>query len=93
MGIGGAPPADIDKSASDILDEVDTAFFIVGSARNGRFLIACDFAWVELEDTASLPDGGAASITTESFTGAAYVGYDLGVGSRAQVDAIVGVRG
>lgn len=92
VGVGNAPRAKIDKSVSDILDELEAAFFIVGSATQGRLRLAGDFSWVELEDAGTLPNGGAVSVTTESFTGNAIIGYQVDIEAPAHVEPVAGVR-
>ncbi len=49
----GLPPADVDDSFSDILDDLRFAGMVAGSARKGRFALAGDLQYVETEAESS----------------------------------------
>ena len=62
------PPADIDLSFSDILDDLRFAGMVAGTARKGRFGLAGDIQYVETRSDGNLqPFYGSTSVTSKSF--------------------------
>lgn len=55
VGIAPLPPADLDMSFSDIMDNFESGFAIFGTARKGPWLGAGDFSYVDTETTENLP--------------------------------------
>lgn len=51
--IPGLPPADVDASFSDILDNLSLAGMLVGNARKGKWGITADLQYVSLENSTS----------------------------------------
>jgi len=46
------PTVDVDKSFSDILQNLDGAVFLTGSARQGRFVLLADASWAQITERA-----------------------------------------
>ena len=62
------PPADVDLSFSDILDDLRFAGMVAGTARNGRFGLAADIQYVETRSDGDLrPFYGNTRVTSKSF--------------------------
>ena len=62
------PPADVDLSFSDILDDLRFAGMVAGAARKGRFGIAADIQYVETRSDGDLrPFFQKTSVTSKTF--------------------------
>ena len=62
------PPADINLSFSDILDDLRFAGMVAGTARKGRFGLAADIQYVETRSDGDLrPFYGSTRVTSKSF--------------------------
>ena len=62
------PPAEVDLSFSDILDDLRFAGMVAGSARKGRFGLAADIQYVETRSDGDLrPFYGSTRVTSKSF--------------------------
>lgn len=53
----GAPTLSIDKGFSDILDDLDGAFFLSGYARRDRLVFMGDFSWSSSSKSGRIPPG------------------------------------
>lgn len=88
----GAPLVHVDKSFSDVLDKLDAAVFVSGTARKGRWVLQGDFSHAASSDSARLPYGLTAQAklrqTSMTMTG----GYNWQIGQRSSVDLLGGLR-
>jgi hypothetical protein len=87
----GAPTLEIDRSFSELLEDIDGAVFVSAAAQRGRFIVLADFQRIvsSREGTVSgVPASGSLDQTT--FTLAA--GYKAFVGQRSSVDVFAGFR-
>lgn len=51
----GLPTVRVDKSFGELLEDLDGALFLTGSARHGRFVLLGDLSWAELSERARRP--------------------------------------
>lgn len=91
----GLPPADIDVDFyDDILDNINGAFMLVGEARKGRFGIAVDAAYTDIESDNATPGQlfTAVSSRTTSWIVTAAGTYRLFESNSAFLDGLIGAR-
>lgn len=88
----GAPTLSFDKSLSEVLDDLDGAFFATGLARRGDLVLFGDFTYSASSREGLVPPGAPASgeVTIRSLTLAAGRRFDVGGGTT--VDAMGGLR-
>ncbi|MEQ9813024.1 MAG: outer membrane beta-barrel protein [Azospirillaceae bacterium] len=88
----GAPAVDIDESFSEILENLDAAFFIAGFARYDRFVFQGDFSYAASSRDGVIPPGIPAEgeLTQTSLTFAA--GYRVAAEETATLDLLAGAR-
>ncbi len=53
----GAPTVEVDKSLSDVLDDLDGAFFLSGYARRDRFVLMGDLSIASVSEEGLVPPG------------------------------------
>lgn len=89
----GAPTLTFDKSLSEVLADLDTAFFATGLARRGDLVILGDLTYSASSRAGVLPGGvpAAGEVTITSLTFAAGKRFDAGAGGS--IDMLAGVRG
>lgn len=94
--LAGGPKLQGDMSFGDILDHVDAALFLSGSARYDRFVVLGDLTWVSLSDEGSIsgvlpvPVHVDGDLTQTSETIAA--GYSVISRPNVAVDIVGGAR-
>jgi len=81
-----------DESFTDVLEDLNSAFFLAGYARKGRLVVAGDFSFVDLSDEGVVPPNVKArgSLRQASLTFA--VGYQAVAKQRMILDVLVGFR-
>lgn len=89
----GAPTLSFDASLSEILEDLDAAFFATAFARRGNFVLFGDFTYTASSRDGEVPPGVPASgeVTLTSLTLAAGQRFDAGGGTS--VDVMGGFRG
>ena len=92
--ISGVPPAEVDASFSDIIENTDVALMLAAEARRDRWGLLLDLVYLDLSADADTPGplfGGAdlESKTLFATIGAAYRMVEHG---RLSADAIAGAR-
>jgi hypothetical protein len=96
-----APTIGIDKSFSDILDDLNFGGFVNVWARYDRFVFSADVMYVDTTDshTIGLPSGGPfpggairAEVDTTQFTSTLEAGYRLYASPQFTFDALAGAR-
>ena len=89
---GGAPTANVNKSFSDVLDNLDAAAFINGTARKGHYVLQGDFSYAATSDKAALPLGLSAQAkirqTSMTLTG----GRNWALSPESSLDLMAGLR-
>lgn len=88
----GAPTLSFDRSLSEVLDDLDGAFFATGLARRGDLVLFGDLTYAASSREGRLPPGVPASgkVAMRSLTLAAGQRFDAGGGTT--VDALGGLR-
>lgn len=90
----GLPPASIDLSFSDILENLDIAAFLVADAEYGDLFLTGEIAYASISSGASTP-GGAFSggeLTSKTLRGLAAVGYTVSRGEAHKLGVFGGLR-
>lgn len=88
----GAPTVEVDKSLSDVLDDLDGAFFLSGYARRDRFVLMGDLSIASASEEGMVPPGipARARIRQSSLTLlGGYRAVDL---SEMHMDVLAGAR-
>lgn len=90
--VPGAPTLSFDKSLSEVLEDLDGAFFATGLVRRGDVVLFGDFTYTSSSRAGVVPPGIPASgeLTIRSLTLAAGRRFDTGGGSH--VDVLGGLR-
>ena len=88
----GAPTLSFDKSLSEVLEDLDFAFFLSGLARRGDFVLLGDFTYTASSKSGLVPPGVPASgeVTTTALTLAA--GRRVVSSEDLSVDLLAGAR-
>ncbi|MDQ7260876.1 hypothetical protein NM680_03560 [Paracoccus sp. PS-1] len=88
----GAPTLSFDKSFSDVLEDLDGAFFLSGYARRDRLVILGDLSWSSSSREGLVPPGLPASgkLTQRSLT--LLAGYRALEAEGVAVDLLAGAR-
>lgn len=88
----GAPELSFDKSLSDVLEDLDSAFFMTALARRGNFVMFGDLTYSSSSREGEIPPGVPASgeVTLRSVTLAAGRRFEADFGT---VDLLGGLRG
>jgi hypothetical protein len=88
----GGPTLSFDKSLSEVLDDLDGAFFVTGLARRGDLVLLGDLTYSSSSRSGIVPPGVAASgkVTLKSVTLAAGKRFDAG--GNTTVDLLAGLR-
>lgn len=89
----GAPTLSFDKSLSEVLEDLDAAFFATGLARRGNLVLFGDLTYTSSSRGGLIPPGIPATgeVTLKSITLAAGRRFDAGGGTT--VDLLGGLRG
>ncbi|BCH23947.1 hypothetical protein [Mesorhizobium sp. L-8-3] len=91
----GAPTVSIDRSFSDILDDLDFGAMAIGEARYGRFSLIGDVMYTRISSGRGTPRGVAAhsaDISSETFTGLFGAGYSVVDRADMRLDIVGGIR-
>lgn len=88
----GAPTLSFEKSLSDVIEDLDGAFFMTGLARRGNLVLFGDLTYSASSRDGLVPPGAPASgeVKIRSLTLAAGQRFDLGGGTT--IDALGGLR-
>lgn len=87
-----APTAHVSQSFSDVLSNLDTAAFLSGTARQGRYVLQADTSYAAVSDAASLPMGLQARAKVKQSALTLSGGYNWVLSPQDSLDALVGVR-
>jgi hypothetical protein len=94
VGVRGLPPADVDISFFDILENLDGA--VMGSlyATNGEWMVLTDLIWAKISDEVDVgPFGGTVAFEQRQAIASAIVGYAIPLDVPGlQLSPTVGVR-
>lgn len=89
----GGPDLSFSRSLSEVLDDLDRAFFATGLARRGNLVLFGDLTYSAVSREGLVPPGvpAAGEVTIRSLTLAAGRRFQTGGGTT--VDALAGLRG
>lgn len=87
-----APRVHVDKSFSDVLDNLDAAFFLHATARKDRWLVHGDMTYASTSDRVSLPLGLSAGAQVKQTSLSLLGGATWWSTPQTTVDAMAGVR-
>lgn len=92
----GLPSANVDQSFKDILNDLNGAFFLSGSARLDRFVVLGDFNWSSLSKSgeATIPPVGSTRLKgrMKHMSGTLTAGYTAFRESNLSWDIVGGLR-
>lgn len=86
------PTGHVSRSFSDILSELDAAFFLTGTARKDRWVLHGDISHAATSDKSSLPFGLTAKASIKQTSGTLLGGYNWLQTSNTNVDVLAGMR-
>ncbi len=87
-----APTVHVDQSFSDVLDHLDAAVFVSGTARQGRWVLQGDFSHAASTGSARLPYGLGAQAKLRQSSLTMTGGYNWQIGQQSSVDLLGGLR-
>lgn len=90
--VSGGPTAHVDNSFSDILQNLDAALFLTGTARKGRLVVQGDFSYASTSDSAKLPFGLSAHAKVRQTSATLTGGYNWQLAPSTSVDLMAGMR-
>jgi hypothetical protein len=92
--IGGksASGSDVDVEIDDILDSLELAFMGLGELRKGKWSLATDLIYLNLEDGAAIAPGLNANLELSGWVVTPFIGYNLMDTERLNLDILGGVR-
>lgn len=88
----GGPTLPVDKSFSEVLKNLDAAFFLHGTARKDRWVVHADFSHASTSDSVALPLGLSAQAQVKQTSLSVLGGYTWLPTAETAVDAMAGVR-
>ncbi|WP_249979187.1 hypothetical protein [Vreelandella olivaria] len=87
-----APTISTSRSFSEVLDDLDGAFFMAGSARRDRLVLFGDITWASLSHEGALPPGIAAEGKLRQRSVTAAAGYQVVSTPSQHLDLLAGAR-
>jgi hypothetical protein len=87
-----APTAEVDKSFSELMDSLDAAAFITGTARRGNVVLQADLTHAATSDSTPLPLGLAANVKVRQTSATLTAGYAVRADERTGIDLLAGIR-
>jgi len=88
----GGRSVEFDESFSDVLEDLNSAFFLAGYARKGRLVLLGDFSYVNLSQEGVVPPDIRARGSLRQFSLTLAVGYQAVVKKQNILDVLVGFR-
>ncbi|MBP1806204.1 hypothetical protein [Rubellimicrobium aerolatum] len=90
--LAGGPTLDFDESLSDVLEDLDGAFFLSAYARSERWVVLGDISSATSSREGTVPPGLPAEGEVSQRSVTLAVGYRAVSGPRATVDLLAGAR-
>ncbi|MCL7714925.1 hypothetical protein [Stenotrophomonas mori] len=88
----GAPLVDVDRPFSKLLNDLDAAAFVTGTARRDRFVLQADFSHASVSSSGTLPIGLPARAKVRQTSLTVTGGYNWTPTAAASVDLMGGLR-
>lgn len=88
------PPSNVDQSFSDVLDDLEGAFFVYGEARKDRLFFMTDVIYTDVSSSDSYGSGGFlnSDLDQENFLLAGAIGYSVLEVPEYRLDLFGGAR-
>lgn len=87
-----APTAHVKQSFFDVLEHLDAAVFLMGTARKGRFVMQGDYTYASTSAGASLPMNLSANAEVRQTSLTLTGGYNWQITPQSSVDLLAGGR-
>lgn len=87
-----APMADVHKSFSELMDSLDAAAFVTGTARRDNVVLQADVTHASTSDSTPLPIGIAANTKVRQSSATVTAGYAWLTTERSGIDLMAGLR-
>ena len=87
-----APLVEVDKSFSQLMDSLDAAAFVTGTARRGALVVQADLTHAATSDAVPLPLGLAARAKVSQSSATLTAGYAWVADERRGIDLLAGIR-
>lgn len=87
-----APTLAVDKSFSELLESLETAAFLTGTARRGHWVLQGDLTHASTADSALLPIGLPASARVRQTTASLTAGHAWRDDPQTGIDLLAGIR-
>lgn len=91
--LAAGPKLSFDVSFSEVLEDLDGAFFLTGLARKDRLLLFGDLSWSSVSTSGTVGPGIPASGRIRQLWGTLAAGYRVVEGPETTLDLLLGVRG
>ncbi|MDX1935199.1 MAG: hypothetical protein SFU56_21590 [Capsulimonadales bacterium] len=88
----GGRTIEFDESFSDVLEDLDSAFFLAASARRGRLMFVGDFSFVDLSQEGVVPPNVKARGSLRQISLTLAAGYQAVAHRKMTVDVLLGFR-
>lgn len=88
----GAPGLSFDKSASEILEDLDGAFFLSGYARRDRLVLMGDLSWSSSSKAGAIPPGLPAEAKLKQRSLTLLAGWRAVTNDDMSLDLLAGLR-
>ena len=87
-----APLVDVDKSFPELMDSLDAAAFVTGTARRGRLVVQADLTHAASSDAVPLPLGLSARARLRQTSVTLTAGYAWLADEHRGIDLLAGIR-
>jgi len=87
-----APLVEVDKSFSELFDNLDAAAFMTGTARRGDLVVQADLTHAATSDSVALPIGIAAKVKVRQTSATLLGGYAWAQEEHTGLDLLGGLR-
>ncbi|MBE0489527.1 MAG: hypothetical protein IBX53_10645 [Halomonas sp.] len=90
--LAGAPTVSTSRSFGEVLDDLEGAFFLTGSARHDRWVLLGDLTWASLSQESALAPGIVAEGRLRQRSLTALAGYQVVSEPDHRLDLLAGAR-
>ncbi|AXY42665.1 hypothetical protein [Halomonas sp. JS92-SW72] len=90
--LAGAPTVSTSRGFGEVLEDLEGAFFMTGSARRDRWVLQGDLTWASLGHEATLPPGIVAEGRLRQRSVTALAGYQVVSEGAHRLDLLAGAR-
>ncbi|MFO7649150.1 hypothetical protein [Halomonas sp. 3H] len=90
--LAGAPTVSTSRSFGEVLDDLEGAFFLTGSARHDRWVLLGDLTWASLSQESALAPGIVVEGRLRQRSVTALAGYQVVSEPEHRLDLLAGAR-